>query len=116
MQRLLASLLPISFLWVFASCVMICTDHAAEAQRESVNGSIAEANLLAESDCCPIYNTHLSVLPDRRLSVVGMTREPVESNAGSINLSPHQPTKLFSSLHPPAFERRPLEQSCLLRI
>lgn len=115
-KRALAVLLPVCFLWVFASCVMICTAHASEEQREGVSWLLNETSFLSETDCCPFSNSQLSELPNRRSPV-----PQVSSSQAKLSALFNEPLlhRLATFEHPSQLlpcSDSPFERSCTLRI
>src|SRR5438128_488984 len=115
-KRLLAILLPVSFLWTFAACVLICTAHASEAQREHESRSLSEAEFLADTECCPFRTSQLSVLPERRpaISKVCIDQSICCVPVTQVTMYSLQPYKQNGCL--PSFSDPPLERLCTLRI
>src|ERR1044071_9788433 len=62
-KQLVAIILPLSFVWTFAACVTICSEHVTQSQDEHMVGSAVE--MCDSSDSCPITNAPVSLLPER---------------------------------------------------
>lgn len=108
LTRLVALVLPLCFVWIFTACVMICGAHAAEESKQHSIWSNSEAEISHEADCCPLTNSQLSVLPDRRSIGLELNhhlplRVPCPWLAKARLLAPH-PFPIRSSTDPP-FER-----------
>jgi hypothetical protein len=115
-KRLVAMLVPICIVWTFAACVMICTAHASETQRQHGIWSSSEREFSEATECCPIGTSQVSVLPDRR----SLARK-VHNNHSAFYAQPVelQPPLLSPYAHTslgPIFADPPIERTCALRI
>src|ERR1044072_2696940 len=100
--RALAMLLPLCFLWVFISCVIFCTAHGSEAEREDIRWSVDETTFISETDCCPVRVAQLSLLPERRSPVPQIGGDQHELCALSTDQFSHQlPVREWSLHRPP---------------
>src|ERR1044071_6122005 len=64
-KRLLATALPLSFVWAFAACVTLCSENRVVDRAAHAIGPMAEMYGCDEADCCPITGTPVSLLPER---------------------------------------------------
>lgn len=61
-KRGVALILPVSFVWLFAACVAICSSHSEEANPMAEGYSHLLSGV--DADCCSITTTQ-SLLPER---------------------------------------------------
>src|SRR6266851_5589786 len=82
-KRFVAMVLPLSFVWVFIACVMLCTECTVERQASSRSFQDGTVSLNQEREGCPINATQPSILPDRTdtFSVSGMQLAPAVLSA-----------------------------------
>jgi len=65
LKRLLAAILPLSFLWLFVACVSICTEESRE--HSAANAALASAKLTEAPGCegCPLSSFPKATVPQR---------------------------------------------------
>ena len=84
-KKIIAAFLPVCFLWLFAACVLSCSDDGAETQQYySVSVETPDATA---SDSCPIADAPDATIPERAifdlqiLPVVRYLTFPAESSS-----------------------------------
>lgn len=68
LKRLMAAALPVSFLWLFAACILICEREVGDTHGRPVVSSPAETVEVGESpDCgeCPVTSLPEATAPER---------------------------------------------------
>ena len=68
LKRLMAALLPMSFIWLFVACVSICARESAEGH--SNNQFTAPMEVRDASDCqgCPLTSFPKATIPERTIN------------------------------------------------
>ena len=74
-RRAIAMLLPACFLWVFASCVEMCSTHSAEACNSNAALFVNSVSASPEDGCCPVTEAPASVLPERVSFIPAASRD-----------------------------------------
>jgi hypothetical protein len=115
-KRLVVMLIPICIVWTFVACVMICTAHASETQRQHGAWSPAENEFSQATDCCPIGASQVSVLPDRRSLARQVHNNHSAFYAQPVELQPRRLSPYAHTLPGPIFADPPIERTCALRI
>jgi hypothetical protein len=90
-KRLIAALLPFSFLWVFVACVSICERETLANHSPTSLSCFAETNVLRDvPDCdgCPLSDFPKATTPERLKSIIAV--EP------SASFTPSAPSILSS--------------------
>lgn len=116
LKRLFATVLPISFVWLFVACVSICTRESKE--KHIHNTAILSTEVKDASDCedCPLSSFQKATIPERSTFyvdlqtplVVGSLISSLDSLVDHVALVPHYGQPQFADL--------PLKRLPLLRI
>jgi hypothetical protein len=103
LKRVVAALLPVSILWVFAACVLICGWERAEAQRQSVVASTVEVTETANAtrcEGCPDASLLKATSPARPTFMPGLVAvSGVPASILAAATSPDALTSAFSHSH-----------------
>lgn len=113
LKRLIAALLPVSFLWLFVACVSHCSSGCADEQDCHADLSSFEITGAPDSDACPITRALKATIPERK--PLDLQTTPVVARS----VHPVEPLPLIAfSLRPdePSFSCPPLERLPTLRI
>jgi hypothetical protein len=70
LKQLIAVTLPISFGWMFISCVALCTEHSVDIQTHSAALLSNSISATHDEECCPIKAAAPSALPERRVDTM----------------------------------------------
>jgi hypothetical protein len=104
LQRLLAVALPVSFLWLFAACVLICEREVADTHDRPIVSSPGEAvEAEGTTDCgeCPVNSLPEATAPERTALKFNL------QTPSGVPPSLHPTTSLTGGLPPGPPERRP---------
>src|SRR6185437_5318946 len=75
-RRLIAALLPFSFVWSFVACVSICERETLANHSAAHSTSTSEIRSASESDGCPLSYFPRAVTPERVKSDFALTPLP----------------------------------------
>jgi len=64
LKQIIAALLSISFLWIFAACILICGDSSCAEESSELSG-FSVGNHAPTSNACPITQTPKSTTAER---------------------------------------------------
>jgi hypothetical protein len=120
LKRLMAMLLPISFLWLFVACVTICgREGTQETHEPSIISSACEITEITETpDCqdCPLTSFPRATAPERvTFKLYLQTAFFARSSFTSVG-APFDGTTFFYRPHKPSFTDPPFNRLPALRI
>jgi len=116
LKRLIAALLPISFLWLFVACASICARESTEKYANHA-GSLS-TKITDGTDCegCPIASSPKATIPERAAFKFNLqTPRVIPPSILSANSLAHGVT-FVRRYHQPSFTDLPLNRLPLLRI
>lgn len=116
--RSLALLLPVALLWVFAACVLSCSEKGKEDPEHGPSASVSVESLMGADDCdgCSLTKAVYCALPGRQ-AYFGKAKENAVASAPSILLNVREAHTCRSRLLIPApVHAPPLEGHGVLRI
>jgi hypothetical protein len=116
LKRALAALLPVCLAWTVAACVMLCTAHASEVQREHGACTAGATEFSQEDACCPVTASQMSALPDRRSPVPKVGGDHPAPCALAIEPPRRVRPARAQTFRRPCFSDPPLERCPALRI
>ncbi len=116
--RILATLMPLCFAWVFVACISLCASHGEETHEDTAYGAAASIDDSHGGEQCPIPAVPTYALTGRQSIVpapqvigdVAASFTPSLSLAGSAFHLPAQ------QLNPPSTSDPPLDRLGVLRI
>src|ERR1044071_9796329 len=72
-KRLIAGVLPFSFIWAFVACVSICEREALANHSPAHSTNVSEIRSAPECDGCPLSNFPRAVAPERVKFIFALT-------------------------------------------
>lgn len=63
LKKVIAAILPVCFLWLFAACVLSCGDEAVEIHQPY--SALSETADASNSESCPIFNAPAVIVSER---------------------------------------------------
>jgi hypothetical protein len=119
LKRLMAATLPVSFLWLFAACVLICEREVADTHDRPVISSLFEAvEVKGTQDCgeCPVTSLPEATAPERTALKINLQTpsDVLPSTPPTTSLTGGVPSVLHDRLPPSADP--PLDRLPALRL
>jgi len=110
LKRLIAALLPISFLWLFVACISHCLWESAETHECHAALSSFEMEDAPDADACPIAAAPKATIPERKvldLQTTHVVQHPVYPARPSLPIVASSPWPDEPSLPDPPLDRLP---------
>ncbi|MDQ3687201.1 MAG: hypothetical protein M3430_16620 [Acidobacteriota bacterium] len=116
--RILATLMPLCFAWVFVACISLCAPHGEEARGDTAYHSAASIDDSHGGEQCPVPSAPTYALTGRQSIVPApqMIGDAAASFTPSLSLAGfalHLPARLLT---PPSTSDPPLDRLRVLRI
>ncbi len=114
--RVLATLLPVCFVWVFVACASLCAMHG-ETERETRAAAIFDsADAPDDFECCALEQALASVLPDRQSSLTRASSYLKAAFLPAVLTTGNAPSSRARRETPRSTSDPPLKRLCTLRI
>ena len=114
--RVLATLLPMCFLWVFVACASLCSMHNEMEQETQVAAISDSVNASGDSECCPLGQSPVVIVSERQSYLLQSSGDPQPSSLPAVLTIGETPSSRLRREVLPTNSDPPLKRLCTLRI